>query len=144
MKTILFLSLILLNFNSCNTSKINASQDISRLHDIWALQEISVDGIPLEIDYQQMKRPILELHINDKKISGNDGCNSIFGAIETLEKNAISFGKIGGTKMACLNMTISAPYTNALQQVRSYELRGLNLLFYNAKKEEVLRFLKVD
>jgi len=144
MKSILILALIIVNLNSCNTSKIDTSHDILRLHDIWALQEIRVDGIPLDIDYQQLKRPILELHINDKEIFGNDGCNSIFGSIETLQKSSITFGKMGGTEMACPNMTISTSYTKALQQVRSYKLKGLNLLFYNAKDEEILRFLKVD
>ncbi|MGK0294515.1 MAG: heat shock protein HslJ [Ulvibacter sp.] len=144
MKSIIILLLALLNLNACNTSKVNESQDVLRLHDIWALQEISFNGLPLELDYNEIKRPVLELHVNDRKIFGNDSCNSIFGSIETLDKSAISFGKIGGTMMACPDMTISSAYTKALQQVRSYKLEGLNLLLFNAEGDEVLKFRKVD
>ena len=144
MKPILILLLLLLSFNACNTSKNKSSQDFLRLHDIWALKEISFNGLPLEVDYKEIQTPVLELHINDRKIYGNDSCNSIFGSIETLDVSSISFGRIGGTKMACPNMTVSTAYTKALQQVRSYKLKELNLFFYNSKGEEILRFLKVD
>jgi heat shock protein HslJ len=96
------------------------------------------------LDFNEIKRPVLELHINDRKIYGNDSCNSIFGSIETLDKSSISFGKIGGTRMACPNMTTSTAYTKALQQVKSYTLEGLNLILYNSEGDAVLRFLKVD
>jgi heat shock protein HslJ len=144
MKPTLITLLILLNFNACKTSKDSMSQDISKLHDIWALEEISSNGLPLELDYNAIKRPVLELHVNDKKINGNDSCNSIFGSIEALDKGSISFGNIGATRMACPNMTISTAYTEALQEVRSYKLEGLNLFFYNAEGDEILKFLKVD
>ena len=144
MKPIVILTLTLLTICACNTSKVNTSQDVLKLHDIWALQEISFNGLPLELDYNEIKRPVLELHVNDRKIYGNDSCNSIFGSIETLDKGSISFGKIGGTRMACPNMTISAAYTKALQHVRSYKLEGLSLIFYNAEGDEILKFLKVD
>ena len=144
MKPILVLLLAILNLNACNTSKVSTSQDDLRLHDIWALEEISFNGLPLELDYNEIKRPVLELHVNDRKIYGNDSCNAIFGTIETLDRSSISFGKIGGTKMACPNMTISTAYIKALQQLRSYKLEGLSLLFYNAEGNEILKFLKVD
>ena len=144
MKHISILLLVLLSFNACNTSKVKSSQDILRLHDIWVLKEISFNGLPLEVDYKEIEIPVLELHINDRKIYGNDGCNSIFGSIKTLDTSSISFGKIGATKMACPNMIISNAYTKALQQVRSFKLKELNLFFYNAKGDEVLKFLKVD
>lgn len=144
MKPIVILLLALINLNACKTPKINTSQDITKLHDIWALQEISVNGLPLELDYSEIKRPILEVHVNDRKIFGNDSCNSIFGSIETLDNDLISFGKIGSTMMACPNMTISTEYSKALQKVRSYKLQGLNLILYDAEGDEVLRFLKVD
>jgi heat shock protein HslJ len=129
MKPMLILLLTLLNLTAFNTSRFNTSQDVFKLQDIWVLEEINFNGLPLELNYNAIKRPMLELHVNERKIYGNDSCNSIFGSIETLDKAAISFGKIGGTMMACPNMTISTAYLNTLQQVRSYKLDGLNLLF---------------
>ena len=144
MKPILISLLLILTMNACNMSKDQLSQDISKLHDIWALKEISFNGLPVETDFTEIKTPILELHIKDKKIYGNDGCNAIFGSIEKLDGNSISFGKIGSTKMACPNMVIPAAYAKALLDVRTYERKELRLYFYNAEGEEVLNFLKVD
>ena len=144
MKSIIVSLLLILTMNACNMSKDQVSQDISNLHDIWALKEISFNGLPAETDFSEIKTPVLELHIKDKKIYGNDGCNAIFGNIEKLDGNSISFGKIGGTKMACPNMVIPTAYTKALHDARRYERKGLRLYFYNAEGEELLNFLKVD
>jgi heat shock protein HslJ len=144
MKRIVILLLALQSLKACNTSKVQTSQDGLKLNDIWALQNISSNGIPLDLDYNEIKRPVLELHVNDRKIYGNDSCNSIFGSIEMLKKDSISFGNIGSTRMACINMTISTAYTKALKEVKFYKLDGLSLLFYNAEGDKILKFFKVD
>jgi heat shock protein HslJ len=144
MKRIVILLLALQSLKACNTSKVQTSQDGLKLNDIWALQNISSNGIPLDLDYNEIKRPVLELHVNDRKMYGNDSCNSIFGTIEMLKKDSISFGNIGSTRMACINMTISTAYTKALKEVKFYKLDGLSLLFYNAEGDKILKFFKVD
>jgi heat shock protein HslJ len=144
MKRIVILLLALQSLKACNTSKVQTSQDGLKLNDIWALQNISSNGIPLDLDYNEIKRPVLELHVNDRKMYGNDSCNSIFGTIEMLKKDSISFGNIGSTRMACINMTVSTAYTKALKEVKFYKLDGLSLLFYNAEGDKILKFFKVD
>jgi heat shock protein HslJ len=144
MKRIVILLLALQSLKACNTSKVQTSQNGLKLNDIWALQNISSNGIPLDLDYNEIKRPVLELHVNDRKMYGNDSCNSIFGTIEMLKKDSISFGNIGSTRMACINMTISTAYTKALKEVKFYKLDGLSLLFYNAEGDKILKFFKVD
>tara|TARA_R110002110_G_scaffold36397_20_gene121458 strand:+ start:1324 stop:1758 length:435 start_codon:yes stop_codon:yes gene_type:complete len=144
MKRIVILLLALQSLKACNTSKVQTSQNGLKLNDIWALQNISSNGIPLDLDYNEIKRPVLELHVNDRKMYGNDSCNSIFGTIEMLKKDSISFGNIGSTRMACINMTVSTAYTKALKEVKFYKLDGLSLLFYNAEGDKILKFFKVD
>jgi heat shock protein HslJ len=141
MKRIVILLLALQSLKAC---KVQTSQNGLKLNDIWALQNISSNGIPLDLDYNEIKRPVLELHVNDRKMYGNDSCNSIFGTIEMLKKDSISFGNIGSTRMACINMTISTAYTKALKEVKFYKLDGLSLLFYNAEGDKILKFFKVD
>jgi hypothetical protein len=68
MKPVLILLLTLLNLTACNTSRFNAAQDVLKLHDIRVLEEINFYGLPLELDYNAIKRPLLELHVNDRKI----------------------------------------------------------------------------
>ncbi|OAB78151.1 DUF4377 domain-containing protein [Cochleicola gelatinilyticus] len=115
-----------------------------QLHDIWALQAMNGDVVRHNQFSGRNKQPVLEIFVEEKRIGGNDGCNSIFGSIETLTDKSIRFGTLGGTKMACPNMDLSAEYNKALQQVRSYKREELSLYFYNEADKEVLRYKKVD
>ncbi len=112
-----------------------------RLNDIWALKAMNGEAIDSN-NFQ--KHPVLEIHLNEMKIFGNDGCNNMFGSIETLDEKNIAFGAIGGTKMACPNMELSSKYTSALGKTKTYKLDGLQLYFYDADGNEVLKYQKVD
>lgn len=112
-----------------------------RLHDIWALR--AIDGNMIDVGNFQ-KHPVLEIHLNDMKIFGNDGCNTMFGAIQELDDQNINFGAMGGTKMACPNMKLSSKYTSALGKAKTYKLDGLQLFFYDAEGNELLKFQKID
>lgn len=110
-----------------------------RLNDTWALKSINNEAIDSET-FQ--KQPILEIQLNKMKIFGNDGCNNMFGSIKSLNENNITFGALGGTKMACPNMEISSKYTSALGKTKTYKIDDLQLYFYDADGNELLRFEK--
>jgi heat shock protein HslJ len=112
-----------------------------RLNDIWALK--MMDGETIDAKNFQ-KQPVLEIHLNDMKIFGNDGCNNMFGSIEAFDEKYISFGALGGTKMACPNMELSSKYTTALGNTKTYKLQDLQLSFYDAEGNELLKYQKVD
>ncbi len=112
-----------------------------RLNDIWALK--AINGKMIDVENFQ-KHPVLEIHLNDMKIFGNDGCNNMFGAVENLDDQNINFGAMGGTKMACPNMELSTEYTSALGKTKTFKLEGLQLYFYDADGNELLKFQKVD
>ncbi len=109
-----------------------------RLHDIWALT--SIDQAPIKT----AKVPTLEIHLNNYKIMGFDGCNSYRATLKDLSENNISFDKFLGTKMACPDSNIDGTFNQKMSEVRSYELKGLALTFYNDQKKEILQFKKVD
>jgi heat shock protein HslJ len=115
--------------------------DLLNLNDIWALREINGKNLQLT---DGNKQPVLEINIAEKRINGNDSCNSMFGDIETLGKKKISFGKLGSTLMACEDMKLSEEYKVALEGVASYERKGLNLSLMDAEGNEILKFRKVD
>jgi len=117
---------------------------IMRLHDIWALKEINGKTLTANQLEGSNKRPMLEIFIAEKRFGGNDGCNNLFGTIIHVDESIIRFGMMGGTKMACPDMTISSEYTKALQATTSYSLEKLQLVFYDAQRNELLRFQKVD
>lgn len=115
-----------------------------KLHDIWALQALNGKDISAKTNKKPNKTPMLELFIADKRIGGTDGCNSLFGSIETLNEKKIQFSKMGSTKMACPNMEVSNAFTNALEETSTYKIENLHLYLYNAEGDELLKFKKVD
>jgi heat shock protein HslJ len=115
-----------------------------QLNDIWALETIDGETIDLKNLSGRQERPVLEIHLNKMRISGNDGCNAMFGTIAKLDEKRISFTHLGGTLMACPNMELPDKYNNALGKTKTYKRNGLNLYFYDSEGNEVLRFKKVD
>ncbi|MDM3870706.1 DUF4377 domain-containing protein [Porticoccus sp. W117] len=115
----------------------------NQLTDIWALQALNGEEISTS-ENTINQHPVLELDIGNKRFSGNDSCNQIFGGIETLTDEKITFGPAASTKMACPDMTLADSFYNALEATSSYKREGLLLYFYNQQGKEVLRFRKVD
>lgn len=115
-----------------------------RLNDIWALE--NVDFAEQKFDAKSFqRRPVIEFHLNDMKIMGNDGCNEMFGKIAKIEGNKIEFGSIGGTKKYCPeNMEFTNTYKKALAATTAYKLADLKLLLFDENRKEILRFQKVD
>jgi heat shock protein HslJ len=89
-------------------------------------------------------RPVLEIFVAEKRIGGTDGCNSLYGTIETLNETHITFSKIGGTRMMCPNMELPNTFNTAVAKTSTYKIEKLHLYFYNAEGDELLKFVKVD
>ena len=94
-------------FTCCSPSKSKTSDAMLRLHDIWALETLDSKDIPSKL----LKRPTIEIFVKDKKVIGNDGCNSMSGAITKITENELVFDQLRGTKMACPNMDFSQKFS---------------------------------
>ena len=130
---------------SCSAAKEkkpleNSSQNMNLLHHIWALQNMEEESLPTDI----AQVPTLEIFVEEKKVLGNDGCNSISGAIKTLSDTELIFGNLISTKKACPNMAFSSRYNSVLNQVTKYKIEKLNLILFSIEGKELLRFRKVD
>lgn len=78
-----------------------------------------------------------------KGISGNAGCNRMFGSYSVIG-NTIKFSKIGTTKMFCAKpgvMREEADFTRALASATRYSISGGKLRIYSGRRE-VLEFEK--
>lgn len=139
----IFVLITVLLMVSCNAQK-DMIDTTKNLHDIWALKALNGKEVDLEDLNNRNQRPILEIFVAERRIGGNDGCNSIFGSITELKANTIRFGTLGGTKMACPDMKLPSNYTMALQEVDSFSIEKLHLYFYNKEGIEVLKFIKID
>ena len=117
------------------------NQDLSQLHDIWALHTLQGEEYSADMS---AKHPTLELFLADKRVAGNDGCNRLMGSISTISETELVFGSIGGTKMMCQNMKITDGFNQALRKVVLYERDGLFLILKDTDNNELMMLKKVD
>ncbi|WP_367390266.1 META domain-containing protein [Lewinella sp. LCG006] len=109
-----------------------------RLHDIWVLTTMNGE----ELD-RMKPRPRLELYPGEGRITGNGGCNELFGQMEGMGKE-ITFRNVGTTKMFCRDlMEQENNFLSLLQQAQTYRIKELKLYLFAGKKE-ILVFQKVD
>ena len=86
--------------------------------------------------------PSLQLNSQEQRFSGADGCNRLMGSY-TVTGSQISFGQIAGTMMACLDENIqktSQSYTQALEQVKSYDVTPSTLVLKDQDGKAVVQF----
>ena len=122
--------------SACMNTK-NNDNPIADLTGIWTAK--SIQGEVIKID----AHPSIEFNIDEMKISGNDGCNQIFGEIKTLEEGTITFGMVGGTKKYCPNINnLDSDFRQALSETATYTVNNSILVFLKEDGVEVLKFSK--
>ena len=86
----------------------------------------------------------MELHLKDKKLIGNGGCNNYNGSFE-LSGNQIEFDdRIASTRMLCDNSSIEDAYFETLAGNRFEFEASNNKLYLLQEGKSVLVFKKVD
>jgi heat shock protein HslJ len=103
----------------------------------WLLTHQLVDGVRTEIS----PRTTVSLRMEDGDAGGSGGCNSYFTSYE-LDGQALRFGQIGSTTMACLQpvMAIEQAYFRNLARVVAYQSGGRQLAFLDEAGGLVLEF----
>lgn len=107
----------------------------------WKIVQAGGEDIPDGME----KQPFLELNVNEKRVHGNAGCNTINGGFVTDESNtsAISFPNLISTMMACPDMEVEGRITKALGEVKTFaRLENGGFGFYNATGGLVLVLVK--
>lgn len=110
-----------------------------RLHDIWITTHINGQSIN-----RTKSGPLLEINLTEMKLTGNDGCNDYSGTIESVSASQLKFGKMASTQKICDSMDIPDTFNQALNEVATYKLEGLNLMLLDKNENEVLTFRKGD
>lgn len=123
-------------FLNCSSSKDEVD---TRLHDIWALD--SIGGEKVIIDETIRNLPVLEIYVEDKKVHGNTGCNTLNGEVNIDEDN-IAFQDIVTTEMACPGNLEQRFLTN-LFKVNRYKIEKMRLHLFEDEKELMI-FKKID
>jgi heat shock protein HslJ len=79
----------------------------------------------------------------DGQVTGTGGCNSYSGSF-TVEGNAISFGGMAATEMACMQdgiMAQESAYFQALGNAQRYRIEGDRLTFYGAGTTRMVEYV---
>jgi heat shock protein HslJ len=83
----------------------------------------------------------IEFNESEKRITGNAGCNRMFGSYE-LNDDVFKVSGVGSTRMACLQtdaMATEAAFLKALESATNLKKSGRNLTLYSGKAR-VMRF----
>ncbi len=81
--------------------------------------------------------PTIQFDENEKRISGNAGCNSYFGNYDP-ESVKLDFSKMGMTRKMCPDMTVENAFLNNMRVVSYYKIENKKLSFYNANDEAII------
>ena len=101
----------------------------------WVVTEMK--GIPVQLSGGR-RDAFIDFRIDEKRFSGNGGCNQINGNY-TLDKNDITFNEIISTKMSCEDIAFENTFLDLLKRVDRYEQKGNDLIL--KRRREVLLVL---
>jgi len=95
-----------------------------------------------EINGQKIYNSKAFFEASKSKISGNAGCNRMFGEVNLAKNGTIDFSRIGSTRMFCSEkgvMRLESDLLKALDKATSYRQNGNNLSLYSGRRV-ILKF----
>ena len=131
MKNLFIFSLVLI----CASCSPKLSADVAWARQRWVVTEMK--GIPVQLSGGR-KDAFIRFENNDKRFTGNGGCNQINGTY-ALHKKEIKFGQVVSTKMSCEDIAFEGTFLDLLNKVDRFEQKGNDLLL--KRKREVLLVL---
>jgi heat shock protein HslJ len=114
LSAILLLTISTITLTSCHCSK-SATQkaDLTGDWKVVAIDQKTLEGVEI---------PTMNIAAN--KVNGSTGCNRYFGGIVIDYKTkAITFDKIGCTKMLCAEKNAEHDFLNALNDVKNFQTK---------------------
>jgi heat shock protein HslJ len=101
----------------------------------WVVTEMK--GIPVQLSGGR-RDAFIDFRINEKRFTGNGGCNQINGNY-SVDKNNIHFSEVISTKMSCEDIAFENAFLDLLNKVDRFEQNEDRLLL--KKKRETLLIL---
>lgn len=116
--------------------------DLASVPDIenvrWVLNSLGGEAISLPDGAEAF----LSLNPKEQSISGNGGCNKLFGGMQ-LDGSSLSFKNLGSTKKMCEgSMAVEKGFMNALSSTKSFSMGENGMLSLLGDKGKVLAGLK--
>jgi heat shock protein HslJ len=129
------LALMAIALSACALATDKPDKQAERVYGYtWIAEEVG--GWPIAGDVAP------KLVVNpDGKVSGHAGCNGFFGSV-IIDGEAMSFGNLGATRMACPEPAMSQEdkLLRALDSTRGYRLLGSSLVLLDGEGDALVRF----
>lgn len=125
------------NFTLKTTLKLFA---IIALFNIGIFAQNSFYGVRwqlTELNGQKVRNSKAFFEASKSQVSGNAGCNRMFGEVSLSRNRTIDFSRLGSTKMFCNEygvMRLESDFLKALDRATSYSQSGNNLSLYNRNR----------
>lgn len=120
-KNVLTLVLLGAVLISCNASKTQKEDYVSKLEGTWELNYISGPRIAFDGLYPN-KKPTIHFNIKENQVSGNNSCNSFTGKL-SVTGNKIDFTQpMAVTRMMCQDGQGEQVFMSTLQKITSYDI----------------------
>ena len=127
-------------------SEVEFQYTLTKVSDIverhWKL--IELNGTPITPSEHQAIEPYFILKVENNRVVGNGGCNSVNGAYVIENGNRIKFSQMISTMMACANMETESQFLQVLNNVDNYTLNNDTLSLNRARMAPLARFAAVD
>ena len=125
---LVFLGVVLI---SCNASKTQKNDSVSKLEGTWELNYVTGPRIAFDGLYPN-KKPTINFNIKENQVSGNNSCNSFNGKLN-VTGNKIDFTQpMAVTRMMCQDGQGEQVFMSTLQKITSYDVtdngRTLNFI----------------
>ena len=121
-------------FSLCCSPKLSPDAGWYRQH--WVVVEMK--GVPVQQSGGR-RDAFINFDVNEKKFTGNGGCNQFNGNYSLNNKN-ISFSEVNRAKMSCEDIEFENTFLSVLGTVNRYEIAGSDI--YLKRKNEILLILR--
>ena len=133
MKKLILIFLVAAEFMACSPS---LSPDASWVNRRWVLTEMR--GVPVQLSGTN-RDAYISFFPEEKRISGNGGCNRVTGNYTLDKKSEIRFTEVASTKMSCPDINFENAFLSTLDKVDRYEVNG-NVMLLKDGNEVLLIF----
>ncbi len=103
----------------------------------WDLVALSDTKIPLE----KTSGKIYLILNKDSSVTGNGGCNSFTGKYGLGKDDAIFFGEMARTNIACPDVDLERRFINALAKTDHYVVKGDTLSLNSGRFKSLAKFV---
>lgn len=133
--TLTCLAAIVLGLAACSLTDDVTDKQAERVYGrTWIAEEVAGQPVSAEVEASLLVAA-------DGKVSGHAGCNGFFGSV-IIAGEAMSFGNLGSTRMACPEPAMSQEgrLLDALDSTRGYSLQDGTLVLLDGAGAALVRF----